>query len=90
MPQVVKDQMAKNPMIRRQMINAYLAQMKPATNRWDDGTLGNHHDDFDEEAEGFRDRDDDGVSEAGKPIPGGRSVDRHPLTAARVESLLVP
>lgn len=90
LPQVVKDQMAKNPIVRQQMINAYLAQMKPAANRWDDGTLGNHHDDFDEEAEGFRDRDGDGVSEAGKPIPGSRSVDRHPLTAARVEGLLAP
>lgn len=90
LPQVVKDQMAKNPMVRQQMINGYLAQMKPATNRWDDGTVGNHHDDFDQEAEGFRDRDGDGVSEVGKPIPGGRSVDRHPLTAARVEGLLTP
>lgn len=90
LPQIVKDQMAKNPVVRQQMINAYLIQMKPATNRWDDGTLGNHHDDFDEEAEGFRDRDGDGVSEAGKPIPGGKSVDRHPLTAARVEGLLAP
>jgi parallel beta-helix repeat protein len=90
LPQIIKDQMAKNPIVRQQMINAYLAQMKPAANRWDDGTLGNHHDDFDEEAEGFRDRDGDGISEAGKPIPGGKSVDRHPLTAARVESLLAP
>ncbi len=90
LPQVVKDQMAKNPMVRQQMINAYLAQMKPAANRWDDGTLGNHHDDFDEEAEGFGDGDGDGVSEAEKPIPGGKSVDHHPLTAARVEGLLAP
>lgn len=90
LPQVVKDQMARNPMIRDQMIKAYLAQLKPRTNAWDDGRLGNHHDDFDTLEEGFDDRDGDGISEAAKPIPGGDGVDRFPLAQARLLDLGLP
>jgi len=86
LPQAVKGQMAKNPAMRAQMLKGYLSNLKPGSNRWDDGTHGNHHDDFDAPAEGFVDRDDNGVSEAGKPIPGGPSVDRHPLDASFAES----
>lgn len=52
-------------------------------NRWDDGARGNHFDDFDEESEGFRDSDGDGIGETPHPIPGGAAVDRHPLAEAR-------
>ena len=48
-------------------------------NRWDDGTRGNHYDDFDVKAEGFGDADDDGIGETPHPIPGGAAVDHHPL-----------
>jgi parallel beta-helix repeat protein len=51
-------------------------------NRWDDGARGNYYDDFDEEAEGFTDRDGDGVGETPHPIPGGAAVDNHPLAQA--------
>jgi parallel beta-helix repeat protein len=50
-----------------------------AANSWDDGTRGNHFDDFDEAAEGFVDADSDGVGDAPHPIPGGSAIDHHPL-----------
>lgn len=85
LPKAVKDQILKNPSVRAQWIAGWLANHEPGANRWDDGAHGNHHDDFDEPAEGFVDRDQDGVSEIGKPIPGGPSLDRHPLLAAPVD-----
>ncbi len=57
-------------------------------NHWDDGTRGNHYSDFDEEQEGFRDADGDGVSEASHPIPGGSAVDHFPF--APIEHTLAP
>lgn len=88
LPPAVKQQMARNQSVRDQMIKAYLVNLKPGTNQWDDGKRGNYHDDFDSPEEGFLDRDGDGISEAGKEIPGGLSVDRHPLSANVAESLL--
>lgn len=89
LPPEVKQQMASNKNVRDQMLKAYLVNLKPGTNQWDDGKRGNYHDDFDSPEEGFSDPDGDGVSEAGKEIPGGLSVDRHPLSAVLAESLLV-
>ena len=89
LPPVVKQQMARNQIVRDQTIKAYLVNLKPGTNQWDDGERGNYHDDFDSPEEGFLDRGGDGISEAGKEIPGGPSVDRHPLSAGLAESLLV-
>jgi hypothetical protein len=89
LPPEVKQQMARNQIVRDQMIKAYLVNLKAGTNQWDDGKRGNCHDDFDSPEEGFLDRDGDGISEAGKEIPGGPSVDRHPLSAVLAESLLV-
>lgn len=48
-------------------------------NSWDDGVKGNRFSDFDEEPEGFRDADGDGIGETPHAIPGGASVDRFPL-----------
>ena len=48
-------------------------------NQWDDGSKGNHYSDFDEEQEGFRDADGDGVGETPHPIAGGSAVDHAPL-----------
>ncbi|RCW20220.1 parallel beta-helix repeat protein [Ciceribacter lividus] len=50
-----------------------------APNRWDDGKEGNHYDDFDEEREGFIDRNEDGIGDAAHAIPGGAAVDNFPL-----------
>ena len=49
-------------------------------NRWDDDTAGNHHEDFDEASEGFLDENGDGIGERVHPIPGGKAVDRFPVT----------
>ncbi|ADZ72286.1 right-handed parallel beta-helix repeat-containing protein [Polymorphum gilvum] len=86
-PEAVKEQLRRNPAMRTEILKSYLAVLKPASNRWDNGTHGNRHDDFDEEAEGFADRNGDGISEAAKPIQGGSSVDRHPLSEALVADL---
>ena len=51
-------------------------------NQWDNGTEGNHYDDFDEAAEGFIDKNADGIGEAAHPIPGGIAVDHFPLARA--------
>ena len=80
--------MARNPAMRAQMLKAYLTNLTPGTNQWDDGTLGNHHDDFDARKEGFVDGDSNGIPEGGKPIPGGPAVDHPPLGAALEESRL--
>lgn len=85
LPQAVKDQLLKNPTARAQWIAGWLNTHKPGSNRWDDGLVGNHHDDFDEASEGFVDRDGNGISEVGKPIPGGPSVDHYPLSKAPLE-----
>jgi|GEM_PF-1467194 len=66
-----------NEQSKRKMIEKYRNQ---AANRWDDGARGNHHDDFDEAAEGFVDENGDGIGERPHPIPGGKAVDRPPLT----------
>ncbi|MFZ2100811.1 MAG: right-handed parallel beta-helix repeat-containing protein [Oricola sp.] len=83
-PDMVKQQLRKDPVARKQMLQAMLAQLKPTANRWDDGVHGNRHDDFDEATEGFRDDNADGISEAAHAIPGGTSVDRFPLDEATV------
>ena len=58
-----------------------LAAMREALgpNKWDDGSEGNHYDDFDEAREGFADRNGDGIGEVTHPIPGGVAVDHFPL-----------
>ncbi|HQW29842.1 MAG TPA: NosD domain-containing protein [Verrucomicrobiales bacterium] len=88
LPQEIKRQMARNPAMRAQMLKAYLTNLTPGTNQWDDGTLGNHDDDFDAREEGFVDGDSNGIPEGGKPIPGGPAVDYHSLGAALAESRL--
>jgi hypothetical protein len=59
-------------------------------NRWDDGTRGNHYDDFDKLDEGFTDSDGDGIGETPHPIPGGAAIDRHPLAQAPAGLGLAP
>ena len=53
-----------------------------APNRWDNGEEGNHYDDFDEEREGFIDRNGDGIGDGPHVIPGGSAVDHFPLAEA--------
>lgn len=54
-------------------------------NHWDDGSRGNHYDDFDEVAEGFADANGDGISEVHRPIPGGAAVDHFPMAQASID-----
>lgn len=76
-----------SPGSRGWMVQSYLSAFQPGMNRWDDGVHGNYYDDFDEPVEGFRDANRDGVGEAPRPIPGGRHVDRFPLSVERANSL---
>ena len=48
-------------------------------NEWDDGIQGNQYGDFDQFEEGCADSDGDGVCDLSYQIPGGSSVDNHPL-----------
>jgi len=48
---------------------------------WDDGSSGNSFIDFDDLYEGCRDKDRDGICDAGHMIPGGSSRDRYPLAS---------
>ncbi len=86
-PEAVKQQLRSNRSAREAMLQSVLANLKPGTNRWDDGSQGNRYDDFDEEAEGFVDRNGDGISEASHPIEGGTSVDHFPLDEPTVKRL---
>lgn len=86
-PEPVKQQLRANRSVREAMLGAMLKGLVPASNRWDDGALGNRYDNFDEKAEGFADANGDGISEAGRPIDGGTAVDRHPLDAPTVARL---
>lgn len=76
-----------NPVYRLQMAEMMVSRQEVAHNRWDDGVHGNHYDDFDEPAEGFRDADGDGIGEAGHAIAGGGAVDHAPLTAAALAAI---
>ncbi|OPX79022.1 MAG: hypothetical protein A4E45_00982 [Methanosaeta sp. PtaB.Bin039] len=49
------------------------------SNRWNNETVGNHHSDYDEPAEGCRDRNRDGVCDSPLQISGGHSEDLWPL-----------
>ncbi len=87
MTEAAKQQLHASRQMREMMLKTMRAQLKPATNRWDDGTYGNRYDDFDEVAEGFRDKNRDGIGERAHPIPGGTSVDRYPLSKERIADL---
>ncbi len=50
-------------------------------NLWYEGETGNHYDDFDAIDEGCRDRNRDGVCDSSREIPGGSSVDLHPVAS---------
>ncbi|MBW8282379.1 MAG: right-handed parallel beta-helix repeat-containing protein [Rhizobium sp.] len=86
-PEMVKQQLRSNRSAREALLQGVLANLKPGTNRWDDGSHGNRYDDFDEKTEGFVDRNGDGMSEAGHAIAGGTAVDHHPLDAVTVARL---
>ncbi|WP_239025421.1 NosD domain-containing protein [Roseicyclus persicicus] len=77
-----------NPAIALQMAQMMVAQQQVGATAWDDGTHGNRHGLFDEPAEGFVDRDGDGIGEVPRPIPGGSAVDRFPLSAAGLSAAL--
>ena len=82
-----KRQLRASRQMREMMLKTMRAQLKPASNRWDDGTYGNRYDDFDEVAEGFLDRNQDGIGERAHPIRGGTSTDHHPLSEERIADL---
>lgn len=88
LPGAVKNQLAGNPALRAQMVKAYLSNLEPGSNRWDNGKTGNYHDDFDSAPEGFVDKDGNEISEAAKPIPGGPGIDHFPLSSKSIEVLL--
>jgi len=52
-----------------------------ADNQWDNDTIGNHFNNFDEPVEGCTDIDGDGICDSGYNIPGGSNVDRYPLVS---------
>ncbi len=87
MLEAAKKQLRTSRQMREMMLKTMRAQLKPATNRWDDGTYGNRYDDFDEVAEGFLDKNQDGIGERTHPIPGGTSVDHYPLSEERIADL---
>ena len=82
-----KKQLRTSRQMREMMLKTMRAQLEPASNRWDDGTYGNRYDDFDEVAEGFVDRDQDGIGERAHPIPGGTSTDHHPTSEEGIADL---
>ena len=84
LPDMVRQQMRSDKRMRDKMAASYMKALKTGANAWDDGTLGNRYADFDEVPEGLLDTDGNGIGEAAHPIPGGPSIDRHPLDAARV------
>ena len=86
-PEAVKQQLRSNRSAREAMLQSVLANLKPGSNRWDDGSHGNRYDDFDERTEGFDDRNGDGISEAGHAIEGGPSIDHFPLDEPTVKRL---
>lgn len=88
MPENVKQQLRTDATARQMYLEAIRKTLKPGSNRWDDGALGNRYGDFDEPGEGFLDKDGDGISETVRPIEGGLSVDRRPLDEATVKRLL--
>ncbi len=79
-----KSRKAIDAQVRMLEHNLRILDISRRPNRWDDGRLGNHHDDFDEPREGFRDHDGDGVGERARRIPGGDAKDHHPLADARL------
>lgn len=83
-PEKVKQQMRTSKMARDIYLKTMQDAYKPGSNAWDDGQYGNRYSDFDEAAEGFVDRNGDGISEVAHPIPGGTSVDHFPLDVERV------
>jgi len=68
-------------------VDAALEGRQLGANRWDDGTVGNYCDDFDEVEEGFRDETGDGIGEVAHVIPSGGHKDRFPLTQDKVQAL---
>ncbi|MFZ2100857.1 MAG: right-handed parallel beta-helix repeat-containing protein [Oricola sp.] len=76
---------AKGPVADQGPAGAYMPKDLKAVNRWDDGSEGNHHSDFDEAPEEFADTDGNGIGETAHPIPGGLAVDHFPLAAPPAE-----
>jgi hypothetical protein len=77
-----------NPAVVAQMAAALAAQQAATANRWDDGSHGNRHDDFDAPDEGFVDRDGDGIGEARLSIPDSGATDNLPLTTEALAATL--
>jgi parallel beta-helix repeat protein len=87
-PDETRKQFFDNPALLEQTVKNFRKVLRPGTNQWDDGSYGNHYSDFDENAEGFMDRNRDGRSENPYPISGGNSVDRYPLSTALINFLI--
>jgi M6 family metalloprotease-like protein len=65
----------QNNLINNINYNAY----DGVSNNWDNGTIGNHYNNFDEPGEGCIDSNNNGICDSSYSIPGGSSVDRYPL-----------
>ncbi len=86
-PDEVKAQMKASKQLQQVMLQSFVDQLKPASNNWDDGSFGNHYEDFDEPSEGFRDKNGDGIGEKPRAIAGGSSLDHFPLTEDKLAGL---
>ncbi len=67
-------------------INAY----DECNNYWDNGSVGNYWNDFDEPSEGAYDNDSDGIVDSPYNIPGGNNQDRYPLINVSTVSDIKP
>ena len=73
----------KNNLINNEDSNAH---EHPYPNEWDDGAIGNHYGDFDEPAEGCKDRNKDGICDFECTISGSSSVDRYPTISPQISN----
>ncbi|HPJ30028.1 MAG TPA: NosD domain-containing protein [Methanothrix sp.] len=71
----------ENRIFGNELLNNDQSADDDGDNLWSDGATGNHYDDFDSIEEGCRDRDRDGVCDSPRTIPGGFSVDQHPVAS---------
>ncbi|HPE63536.1 MAG TPA: NosD domain-containing protein [Methanothrix sp.] len=71
----------ENRIFGNELLNNGQNALDDGDNLWSYGDTGNHYDDFDSIEEGCRDRDRDGVCDSPRTIPGGSSVDEHPVAS---------
>jgi parallel beta-helix repeat protein len=78
----------KNTLIKNGNFSSYDdSTNETRENRWDDNgsSTGNRYGDYDESIEGCKDKNKDGRCDLMFKIPGGSSVDRHPISSPQTE-----